>query len=234
MKGSDHDDTKFRVTRYMNRILDQLIEENVANNKKQFCTTSVRNNVDTLKSWLKGQRDIYHFISDLNDDIEWLNMDISENYVTAKTQVSKGLDVIRTSDLNQQTQSKVSWCAESSGISKSAVIRLCVIKEIYQNRKSLNVARSMQVSERWLEIKSKIQLRTEKLIDELYYNFSTEYVKHKLGLQIEAKNIKIVSSHYDLLKNSDGYDIMLSYERGETVINILEQYLQNKNKTKTE
>lgn len=221
MRASD-EETKFRVTRYMNRILSQLVERDGTPSKKQFCTSAVENNIEWLEKSLKGQRKIYHLVSNLNDDIEWLNMDVSGDYLTAKAHVNKDLDVVRTLDLNDDTHGKVGWCAESSAMSRSAVIRLCVIKEVYHNRDMLNEARSIQVSERWLEIKSKVRLRTEKLIDELYYNFSTEYVEHKLQSDLEAKNLMILSSHYKTFKHTEGHDVMLEYDRGRTVVNTLD------------
>jgi hypothetical protein len=223
MKGSDKE-IKFRVTRYTNRMLDQIVEETTSHNKKRFCSASVDNNVEWLQSLLKGQRPLYHFISDLNDDVDWLNMDISEDYVKAKSQVDKDLDVVRTSELHGELQSKVSWCAESSGVSRSAVIRICVIKELNSNRDVLSEAKSMQITERWLEIKSKIQLRTKKLVDELYYNFTTDYVKHKLGQDIEAKNMKIISSHYQTFKDTEGYDTLTNHDRGKAVLKVFNEY----------
>jgi hypothetical protein len=221
---SNDNDTKLRVTKYMNRAIEKLLQDDSYKSKRHFVNKSVESQIDWFKQSVKGQRTLYNFINNINDDVSWLDLDVSDEYITPRLHIDKSLDVVRTCNLSPETKSDISWCASAIGNTQSSIIRLCMIKQLSCESHLLSEAMSMQVEERWLHIKSKISLRTNKMVDELYYNFKTPYVQHKLKQSIEAKNRKIISSHYNSFEQTSGYDVMIQTDRGSTVDEIIEEY----------
>jgi hypothetical protein len=222
---SSNEETKFRVTPYMDRTLAHLVEIGKAPNRKKLVSIAAKQHVSWFKSTLEGQKPIQDFVSDLDDDVQWLNLDVSHDYVNTQLQVDSDLDVIRTCDMNSETEAKVNWCASASSISKSGVLRLCVLKQMHNNKALLDEARKMKITERWLQTKNKLKSRTERLIDELYYSFTNQYTQHKLTSDLEKKTRLVIKSHYSRFKETEGFNVLEQHTRGQQVIDVLDSHV---------
>lgn len=222
-KMQESTEVNIRTTQKMQRIVEPLVNVGMCRTKSEFVAMSIEDNIMDINKKLRGQKNIKDFIKELNSDVEWINIKIPDNSIHPRLEVDAKLDVRYKTDVEDDKYSILKRCSRSSGLSKSSIVRICMMKKCYDMRSMLPDVKQRKVETRWGDIKRKLDINNMMLIDKLYYYFSTEdYIQDKVYDDMEIKNVYYLKEHYKQFKNSAGYECMTENERGKKVIGVLE------------
>ena len=219
----ERNEVNIRATQKMQRTVESLVKVGMCRTKSEFVAESVQENIMGINEDLRGQKNIKDFMKELNSDVEWINMKIPNNSIHPRFEVNDSLDVRYKTDIRDKEYDILKKCSRSSGMSKSSIVRICMMKKCYDMRSMLSDVKQRKIEDRWNDIKRKLSISNVMLIDRMYYYFFTEdYIQNKIDDDMEIKNVYYLKEHYKEFKNSAGYECMSESERGKKIINVLE------------
>lgn len=217
----------------MQRAIEEAIENQIKN-KKTFVEESVKYNIDDIIKYTKGQKSLRDFIMDLNDTVDWMHMNPPSLDVKDKLKHNADLDISQSLELNNETDEKLKGASRYINMSKSSIIRMCTIKQLYNNREDLMGGNKRKIEDVWLSTVRKIKIGNRKLVDKLYYNLEEEYINKMMERPEQLLNFMNVSDAYKKFKNTEGCEYMKSSTDGQEVINILEDIVKHVENTENQ
>jgi len=119
--------------------------------------------------------------------------------------------------LDNHINDMVKAASRYTGEQKSTIVRICVIKELYNNRDKLVRTNEQTIRNLWENTKRKFDVGIEMLVNKLYLNLEPNFVKNKIGRIDEIGNLMSIRDFYEKFKNTQGYNAMLEYKRGNKV-----------------
>lgn len=206
----------------MQRIIESAIENQIKN-KKAFIEDSVTHNIDDIVSFVEGQKSLRDFILDLNDNVDWLHIEPPEYNIRDRVELEDDLVVNTKISFNQQTDDMLKAASRYTGEPKSSIIRICVIKELYNNKDNLVKTNADTIEDIWISIRRKFKVSIEKLVNELYFNLEPMLIRSKIGRIEEVGNLMSMRDFYEKFKETDGYNTMIEYQKGQQVDDILRE-----------
>lgn len=219
----DLNEISLRITDKMQRIIESLVETGMCRTKSEFIAKSIEENIRGIYSSLKGQKNIRDFIKELNSDVEWINMKIPDQSIHPRIEINKDLSCTYRTEISDEHNDILKKCCRCSDFSKSALIRICMMKKSYDMRDMLSDVKSIKLKDRWNDIDRKLKIMNTMLIDRIYYYFFKEdYIQNKVNDEMEMKNVYYIKEHYKEFKGTSGYKSMKDTERGEKIIEVLE------------
>lgn len=229
MHNEDTSELSYRMTAKLRRVTEEIVENGAYYSKSQFVRNSIDGNIDYIQSNLKGQKSIRDFIKDLNSDVEWLNINLPEQSISTSFEPDKELSIVKTISLDSSTVDKLDKCSRCSEFKRSGIIRMCLMKEVYDERDELSPTNKKRVEDRWTSMKLKLTKSNNLLIDQLFYIFSTDYILNKATDEREAGNMFYIAENYNKFKTTEGYEYAKSTARGEEFINGIEVAIEKYN-----
>ena len=204
----------------MQRLIEAAKTEEES--KKAFITKSVKRNISELNKYSKGQKGLRDFIESLNDDVEWLSIDIPTQDIDHRISTRTNLDITQTIELNQDYNNKLDRYVRHTGTSRSSAIRLCIVKELYNRRSVLNESNSDKIESTWLEVRKQLMMSNQMLVDILSYHLEHKSIESKLSI-IELKNLRYIRDAYRKIKDTSAYDVIEDHRDGDYIIEILNE-----------
>jgi Arc/MetJ-type ribon-helix-helix transcriptional regulator len=219
----ERNEISLRITDKMQRIIESLVDSGMCKTKSEFVAKSVKENIRDIHSSLEGQKNIRDFIKELNSDVEWINMKIPEQSIHPRIEINNDLSCTYRSEINDKDNDVLKESCRCSNFSKSALIRLCIMKKSYDMKDMLSDVKRIKLEDRWNDIDRKLNIMNTMLIDRIYYYFFKEdYIQNKVDGKMEIKNIYYLKEHYKEFKGSSGYKYLENTERGNKIIEVLE------------
>lgn len=215
----------FKVTDRMQRTIDEVVNKSISyRSKKDFSNKAIRNHVPDVMGMLSGYKDLSYFIKYLNDDVTWINIQNPEVNVNTKLMSDKTLTSQILTEIDQETNSILSKCSSVSSMAKSDIVRICLIKELYEvGDDILNKSKYRRVSDKWTLIKIKLRKSNMLLVEKLKFDLDGELIDSKIDMECELYNLSNISHHYQDFKGSNGYYKMKETDSGKEVIEVLER-----------
>jgi predicted DNA-binding protein len=211
-----------RSSKRMQRVIESAIESQIKN-KKTFIQDSVTHNIEEIVSYVEGQKSLRDFILNLNDNVEWLHMEPPNYNIRDRIELENELVVNSKINLNDTTEDMVKAASRYTGEPKSSIIRVCIIKELYNNRDQLVKTNADTITDVWMSIRRKFKVSVEMLINKLYFNLEQEFINSKIGRIEEIGNLMAIRDFYQKFKQTEGYQAMSQHHKGAKVINILKE-----------
>jgi len=205
-----------RSSKRMQRIIESAIEDQIKN-KKAFIEDAVTYNIADIVSFVEGQKSLRDFILDLNDNVEWLHIEPPEYNIRDRIDLEDDLVVNTKISFDEQVNDMLKAASRYTGEPKSSFIRICIIKELYNNKDKLVKTNADTVTDIWVSIRRKFKVSVEKLVNELYFNLEPVLVDSKIGRIEEVGNLMSIRDFYEEFKTTDGYEAMIEYEKGEQI-----------------
>jgi hypothetical protein len=220
-------EVRVRITNGMQLMTEEIINRSHFNTKQGFKRHSVENNIQSINSLISGQKNIRDFISRLNQDVEWVNVTMPKSDIEDRLEINQELGGSRELKLDEDKYDLLRSCSRCSAISKSGLIRICMIKEIYRMRELLEESSELKVEQRWLTIKRKLNTANDLLIQKLYFSIDSDLVKKRAKRDIEKTNVFYLKDHYSRFNGSVGYKYMQNTEKGEKITRVVENAIEN-------
>lgn len=219
-----------KVTDRLQRTIDGVVGFSTKyKNKKDFVEQSILNNSSYIMEKLSGHKDLVYFIKFLNDDVVWIDIQNPDIKINTKLIGDKSLTSQLTADIPEKADSILNKCSSIASTSKSDIVRICIIKELYDNSEEhLPETNYKRVSDKWLTIQVKLEKANKSLIDKLGYNINENIVDTRLDKRVEYANIKAIADYYQNFKHTKGYEVMKETKSGSDTIDILERVLEAK------
>lgn len=217
--------SKEELTVRYSEDMQMLIEEtmnSLVENKKRFIETSVRKNITDILDKVEGQKGLRDFISRLNSNVEWLNINRPDYNIVDDISSGADLNIVQKMEISSEVLDKVKSCVRYSGLSKSSIIRICSIKELFNRREELSQSDRYKVEDVWIEIDMKLDAANDMLIDSLSYNITKNLIESKMNRGIEIKNLMGMRDAYNKFKQTKGSDIMSKCSKGIELHQIFE------------
>jgi len=211
-----------RISKRMQRVIESAIESQIKN-KKKFIQDSVAHNIGEIVSYVEGQKSLRDFILNLNDNVEWLHMEPPDYNIRDRIELENELVVNTKINFDNKTEHMVKAASRYTGEPKSSITRICIIKELYDNRQQLVKTNSNTITDVWMSIRRKFKVSVEMLVNKLYFNLEHEFINSKIGRISEVGNLMAIRDFYQKFKQTEGYKEMGEYDKGVKVINILEE-----------
>jgi hypothetical protein len=240
---SDEIEVSVRFTDRTMQTVNSLVEKNSQfSSKRTFLSYAVSCNIGYLQSQIEGQKSIRQFASYVNQDIDWVEIDIGDFRINTKLIQTGNLRESPTKlDLNEKTEKLLRQVSSYSNLSRSQVVRLCVIRALYdvygdfysdvqagkelrdyENVSDLNSGNIRLVEQRWMDLRKKIQNElpavTFKLYQELCDDSIIEYARRKSEMTVTLQ----LMNHYEEFQGSTGYNKLQETEHGREIIDQLE------------
>lgn len=206
----------------MQRIIESAIENQIKN-KKTFIEDAVTHNVADIVSYVEGQKSLRDFILNLNDNVDWLHIKPPEYNIRDRVELEDDLVVNTKISFKQQTDDMLKAASRYTGEPKSSIIRICMVKELYNNKDELVKTNADTIEDIWTSIRRKFKVSVEKLVNELYFNLEPMLVRSKIGRIEEVGNLMPIRDFYEEFKETDGYSTMMEYQKGQQVDDILKE-----------
>lgn len=218
-------DTTVRMTDRLSIAVDEISSTEKYSSKKTFVQSALSENVFSLHSKIEGHKALKDFAVKLNSDVTWFNLDIKGTCLTAKLSVDSDLTSVVKVNIGNPIQDVINSIVNSTNLSQSDVIRICVICHCYNHRSKFDTATQMEVKDRWLSIKAKLKHMVEKLVVNLYFELEPERLIMKINSKYEQRNVHHIRCHYKQLKKSEAHKVMQKTHYGKKVTNTLEKVL---------
>jgi Arc/MetJ-type ribon-helix-helix transcriptional regulator len=226
MHNEDTTEVSYRVTAKLRRIIEEVVENGPYYSKSQFVRDSIDGNIDYIQNNLKGQKSIRDFIKDLNSDVEWLNINLPEQSISTSFEPDRELSIVKNISLDSYSIDKLDKCSRCSEFKRSGIIRMCLMKEAYNERNKLSSTNKKRVEDRWLSMKVKLTRSNDLVIDQLFYAFSTDFILNKATDEREIGNMLYIADNYNKFKTTEGYEYVKSTTRGEEFIDTIEAAIE--------
>lgn len=225
----DHKSLRLNIVDRMQRTIDKTVSKSKKyNSKKEFTEIAINSHVSEILELLSGYKDLVYFAKNLDDDIEWLDIQVSDSNINTKLIEDKNLSCQLYAELDENTEGILARASSISSLTKSDIARACLLKELYENsREILQEPSYRRVSKRWGAVRVDIEMSNRVLIDNLKHFIDTDFVKKNIEQEDQMHNLRDITHHYQEFKGTKGYETMTEYESGQKVIEILER-IENK------
>lgn len=219
-----------KVTDRLHRTVDIVVASSRKyNTKKDFVEKSILNNYSYIMENLSGHKDLLYFIKFLNDDVMWIDIQNPDIKMNTKLMSDKPLSSQFAAEIPESADSILNKCSNIASTSKSDIVRICIIKELYNSSQGhISESNYKRISDKWLTIQVKLHKANKSLIDKLGYNINETTINTKLDEKVEYANIKAIADYYLKFKNTKGYEIMKETKSGSDTIHMLEKVLEAK------
>jgi len=206
----------------MQRVIESATE-NQLKNKKSFIEDAVAHNIGDIVGLIEGQKSLRDFILDLDSSVDWLHMKPPEYKIRDRVELEDDLVVNTKISLKQEVNNMVKAASRYTGEPKSSIVRICIIKQLYENKDELVRENEDTIEDIWTDIRRKFKVCVERLVNELYFNLEPVFVRTKIGKMKEIGNLMAIRDFYGEFKESDGYRVMKDYEKGQRVDDVLKE-----------
>ena len=215
-------DTTIRTSEEMQRLVKEVAQDKQLK-KKELIDNFVQSNVYDIAELSKGQESIRHFILELNQYVEWLNIKPPECNINNSIDKDSNLTISQILTLDDNTESLLKSCSSYTGESRSVIVRLCIIKGLYHNRSTLNDTKANRVADLWFSAKRKLETANKMMVTQLYCSLRAGFIEAKINTRREIGNLISIADNYKEFKETGGYDVLLSYEEGSEVDEIFKR-----------
>lgn len=213
-----------RMTERMQRIIEEVISNHpMYDTKSRFIRESIETKIYDISELISGQKGIRDFLAYLEEDVDWVYRNQYNTDITGKIDKDKDTPVVGNTDINPDKNEILKKCSRSSKLSKSSIIRICMIKNLYDMRDMLNKSNKLKIEERWLFIRSQLLRVKTMLINDLYFALDKEFVESKIESDMEERNLFHIKQHYKRFKNTNGYSYVEDTDKGQELIDILDK-----------
>ena len=211
----DNKTITIRATKMMNKLVKDT--KPLHQPKQKFIEEAVEANVCDIISYAEGQNSLREFIEAVDSSVDWLYIDVPNQSIQDRLDDTSDLTVSQHLGLDDDIVDKVDAASKYTGTSRSSVIRICVIKQLYEKDDNLVRTDKMEVEDLWLDIRRKLKMAGKMMVDRLYYNLEYEYVVSKRQNIEGLAQLVSLRDRYLELKGTKGYELMMSYEEGRKV-----------------
>jgi hypothetical protein len=222
MKDSNNT-VKIRMTESMKLMEEDIVDNNISRNKKEFREQSVENNIKDISEMVSGQKNIREFATKINRDVDWIAVQLDDVELNTRLSIPENLSEAGKLDIDEGKHDMLNSCSRSTKMSKSGLIRVCMIKELHRVKENLCQTDALQIQNRWLAIKRKLDKANDLLIDKLHYAISPGLVTVRSGRDRERTNVFYLKEHYNEFKDTKGFEYMEETENGRHIINVIEE-----------
>lgn len=222
MKDSNNT-VKIRMTETMKLMEEDIVDNDIFRNKKEFREESVSSNIIDISEMVSGQKHIREFATKINRDVDWIDVELDDVELNTRLSIPENLSEAGKLDIDEAKHDILNSCSRNTKMSKSGLIRVCMIRQLYHLEGYLSHTDRLQVSSRWLVIKRKLDKANNLLVHKLYYGINPEVVKTRSRRDRERTNIFYLKEHYNEFKDTEGFEYMQEIQNGQQIISVIEK-----------
>jgi len=200
----------------MQRLVNEVADSKSIR-KQTLIENFISKNAYEIAELSKGQKSLRHFILNLNQFVDWFNVEPPELNVTGSIDKESNLSTVQKVSLNNTDEDLLNSCSTYTGESKSSIIRLCIIKGLYDNKKVLNNTKAKRISDLWTSAKRKLKTATKMMVTALDCSLEREFIEAKMETRREFDNLASMADEFNDFKQKEGYSRMLSYRCGDNI-----------------
>jgi len=195
--------------------------------KRELIESFISTNGYEIAELSKGQKSLRDFILNLNQFVDWFNAKPPDLNIDDSIDNESNLSAVQKVSLNSADDDILNSCSRYTGESKSSIIRLCIIKGLYNNKEILNDTKAKRVTDLWTSAKRKLKTATEMMIASLHCNLERDFIEAKMESKREYGNLASMADEYKCFKSKEGYEMMLSHLYGDSVNEIFEDIVEH-------